>query len=267
MAEEEPVNCLEGTDQEKFLTLCNYPFAKQCIWFLNAYWVKVEGGPVVFKNNDEECELLFSYFKGMSEECPEKDKGHELDEFQAHKFLEKQGQTMTVVEMRAVMKEIDINFDRKVSMMEFLIYHYKMKGFDWIINSPQSGDDPATLKAAAALEEALKDLDDLNALQKANDQKMKDLELASTNSELGIVARSRAKAELAQMKAADPIPLSRARITAGASVRKCEKILKQVAAENAGGAFGGEIWWMQRELEEAKKYMSKSQIAKLEGKK
>ena len=35
--------------------------------------------------------------------------GHSLDEFQSHRLLEAFGQTMTIVEMRAALKEIDID--------------------------------------------------------------------------------------------------------------------------------------------------------------
>jgi len=105
------------------------------------------------------------------------------------------------------------------------------------------------------------------------------------------------KNELAQHLAEDPLPLSRAKISAEAAVKKAEKTQKQAeearlkaveagkAAESAkaqaeeavkdtneklkeaekeleiaaaNSEQKGAIWWAQRELDEAKKYMPKS---------
>ena len=85
---------------------------------------------------------------------------------------------------------------------------------------------------------------------------------------------NKAKAELAQLQAEDPLPLRRAKITTEAAVKKAEKTkraaeetleevkrrveeaeayLKKVKAQ-CGSAQGG-IWWIERDLHEAKKYM------------
>lgn len=42
------------------------------------------------------------------------DDGNELDELQAHIVLERQAATLTVREMRAVMREVDLDFNKKV---------------------------------------------------------------------------------------------------------------------------------------------------------
>ena len=90
--------------------------------------------------------------------------------------------------------------------------------------------------AAQAADEAAKDadivakreaeaqaaLDELNAQQKAYDDKCASLEATGSNMDLGIVKRNRAKQELAMLKAKDPLPLDRAKINQGATVRKAK---------------------------------------------
>jgi len=55
---------------------------------------------------------------------------------------------------------------------------------------------------------------------------------------LGVVKRNRAKAELAQLKCTDPLPLRKAKITQAAAVKKAEKRRKQSkrAADKARAA-------------------------------
>jgi len=126
---------------------------------------------------------------------------------------------------------------------------------------------------------------------------------------IGVVKRNKAANELDQLLAEDPLPLQRAKINQGATVRKMEKAAKpfneasakakaaaEVAAEakaqadsaaaaaeqakaeaeaavkdaeamlqnamdaleaakKAGGVAHGAIWWMERQIEEKKKYM------------
>jgi len=111
------------------------------------------------------------------------------------------------------------------------------------------------------------------------------------------VAKSKAKNELAQVKNEDPLPLRKAKITQEAALRKVEKERKSAekASANAaaktveleqqklkveaavreteekykeaqdyleevkrkGGVAHGAIWWMERELKEAQKYLPK----------
>jgi hypothetical protein len=42
-----------------------------------------------------------------------------LDEHQAHIFLEKKGEAATVVEFREKMKQIDLDFNKRVSAIEY----------------------------------------------------------------------------------------------------------------------------------------------------
>ena len=73
----------------------------------------------------------------MTELHPSGENGCELDEFKGHVFLEKSGMTLTVAKMRAVMKEIDLDFNKYISLTEFLIFHYKVKIAD-LVDAPQA---------------------------------------------------------------------------------------------------------------------------------
>ena len=144
------------------------------------------------------------------------------------------------------------------------------------------------------------------------------LEAIGNDDTKGIVARNRAKNELAQLKCKDPLPLQRAKINQEAVVRRQQRATRSAgqaraaaqqaraaaeasrkeaesaraeaehAAEEAElavkasikafqdaeaylekvkleckGAGKGKLWWLDRELEEAKKYMSQAQLARL----
>lgn len=144
-------------------------------------------------------------------------------------------------------------------------------------------------EATKAEEVAKEALADLEAQQKAFDDKVALLTTTGENMELGIVKRNRAKQELAMLKAKDPLPLDRAKINQGAAVRKVKKARKKaektaaaskeeyakaneafkkaetdlaVIAKQTKGAGQGTLWFMQRELAEAKKYMTPKQLKK-----
>jgi hypothetical protein len=51
--------------------------------------------------------------------------GNELDELQAHRFLESFGETLSVAEMRNALREIDLDFNKKVALIEYLVFKYK----------------------------------------------------------------------------------------------------------------------------------------------
>merc|ERR1719150_2802611 len=91
----------------------------------------------------------------------------------------------------------------------------------------------------------------MDEIQKIEDEKAKFQNIIDNGK---AVQKMRAKAELAQLLAADTLPLNKALITAEAKVRAAQKS-KDVTAM-------GKTWWMGRELSEAKKYKPKGGIDK-----
>jgi len=69
-------------------------------------------------------------------------------------------------------------------------------------------------------------LDELHKQEKEYHDKVSALEAKSTDSSLSTVQKSKAANELQQLKNEDPLPLRKAKINQGATVRKCEKASK-----------------------------------------
>jgi len=139
-------------------------------------------------------------------------------------------------------------------------------------------------ESRAAVASLQKEQDHYNAQIAILDTKAKD-------EKLGAAKRGMAASELAQLKSKDPLPLNRAKLTAAASLKKveaerkrmeiataeCEAQTKRVEADQAdmqakvvkaqealqalkmkGGSAYGALWWMDREIIEAQKYLPKS---------
>jgi len=301
-----------ANDTEKLRDLSSFAYKDQGIWFLNAFWKDY---------GEKEAENVWSYSSKMSE--LDKDKGKEgsvLDEFQAHRFLELFKETLTVLQMREKLYGIGIEKTKSVPLIYYLIFHFNA---DWhyLVNAPQ-GDNQEEVKQAqkmladvqtafaqvqsTAEAAAQKEKDSIAADKAAKEAKAeleksreelraeedafnkRTQELQKKSEEGGVVQQNKAKAELAQHLAKDPLPLSRARITNEAAVKKSEKTAKaaeeavaaakaaKIAAEKAvddararvdeaevylnkvrskPGSAGGSLWWLDRELHEARAYL------------
>ena len=308
---------ISAEDLAKWEEISTKKYADQCKWILNGFWGKLES----------EAENIWKWCQTFSELDPEaKAEGHELDEFWSHKFLETLGETMTVIEMREKFRKIDADFNKKMSMLEYLIYRFNLN-IHAVINAPQGDGDPekvnkaqamvdeaqkaveqmtaaldASTKAAAAAKAAelenKKALEELQAQEKAYEDKKAELTKVKSDMSIGVVKRNKAANELDQLLSEDPLPLRKAKITQAATVKKSEKAAAaaQAAKEKAdadsaaaeaaeqavaaavaeaekkfkealdfleqakanGDVAKGDIWWMQREITEKKKYLPKS---------
>jgi len=78
-------------------------------------------------------------------------------------------------------------------------------------------------EAAAAEAEQRAALEEVQAQERARDAKTEELKRKSEDESLGLVARQRAKNELAQHLAEDPLPLRKSKITLEAATKKAEK--------------------------------------------
>jgi len=285
----------------------------QAVWFLNAFW---NGGIKPHVEEIWENVLKFQELTKMGDKSD-----HDLDELMGHKFLETVGETMTVLQLRSKLSEIDVDKNKRMAISEYLLFKHKKLPHD-LVNAPQGDSaelakaqalvDQATraldelltkleeqkaaatrlaaaeAEAAKAEEEARAALDELQAQEKALADKIASLEKKSE--EGGVVSRNKAKAELEQLRAEDPLPLQRAKLNQGAAVRRSEKARKAAeeqkiaaleAAERleaasrdaeakkeealkyldrvkASGAGAGKIWWLQREMFEKQKYLPKA---------
>ena len=138
----------------RFKGLNKEPYKAQAIWFLNAFWKQ---GPS-FGDNADEAESVWVY----KNKCVELDKrgeeGNELNEFDAHRVLESLEEALTVKDMRAVLSAADVDFNKYVSLIEFLLYKYKVE-WKTLINAPQGNVDQVKLKKAQDMvEQAQEDM-------------------------------------------------------------------------------------------------------------
>ena len=137
----------QKSDFSKLKELSEKTYYEQAQWFLNAYW---NAEPMNFGNNAEAREKVWEYARLIAKLDLKNGKdGNELDEFQAHVFLEKTGRTMTVKKMRAILKEVDVDFNKKVSLTEFFIFHYTLD-YHVLVNAVIGGDEETNSKIEAA---------------------------------------------------------------------------------------------------------------------
>ena len=85
----------------KFKYLNKKTYAFQAKWFLNAFW---KDGPALGKKKGE-LENVWTYCANMEKLDPDGKKGSQLEEFTAHRFLEKNTKALTWTDMRNALKE------------------------------------------------------------------------------------------------------------------------------------------------------------------
>jgi len=279
---------VDKADTAKWEELSSKCFKDQAIWALNGFWEVME----------KDAENVWNWCQTLGELHQDKHAdGCDLDEFWSHKFLETLGETMTVIEMREKFRKIDADFNKRMSLLEYLMFRYNIEPHA-MVTAPQGGDAEQIAKAQAMVESAQKAvdamnaalaaaqaaenenkaaLDELRAQEKAFEDKKAALEKTKNDTSIGIVKRNSAANQLDQMLSEDPLPLRKAKINQSAAVKKSEKATKaaEAAVKNAetklqealdflqrakqsGGVARGAIWWMEREITEKKKYLPAS---------
>jgi len=287
-----------------FLALTRRKYVDQAKWFLNGFWLH---------GAEQETEAIWNYTQKFISLDDKKAAGNELDEFWSHKLLESIGQTLTVVELREHLKKIDLDVNGKMALLEFLAFQYK-KTVKQVVDAPQ-GQNAAEVADAAkkfeTLQTLLAELQTALAEQKAAEEaaqkaeaelkiavadlkkqeddyrvQIETLEAKSNDPSASTVSKNKAAAELAQLKAENPLPLRKAKITQDAALRKVEKVRKAAEAarisleqkvketetasseaeayleelkKNPANPYGS-LWWMERELKEAQKYLPSKKL-------
>jgi DNA repair exonuclease SbcCD ATPase subunit len=320
---------MANKDADALKALCSRNYKLQSIWFLNAFWHKLEN----------EAENIWNYSAKMgSLDLQKGADGNEVDEMNMHRFLEFFKETQTVAEMRDSLRSTGAITGNIKNFPITLHYLFKYK-VDWhqLVNASQ-GDNKKEIDEAQnkldMVSKALKDSEDRakeakealhNAQAKESESKTKESEAKAAQQELeaalkelkaqedefnnktntlkaksedegsSVVARNKAKNELSQHLASDPLPLRKAKITQEAAVKKADRATQAasdalkaaIAAKEAAthakeaaeaaveetqkkfeeaeaylrevkskpGAAQGQIWWLERELHEKKKFL------------
>jgi len=136
---------LTGNDENKFKQLSAKTYNDQSIWFLNAYWSDF---------GQKEAEKIWAY-KHLADKLDLQNGagGSALDELNAHRFLEHFKETLTVREMREVLRNSGVTEKfSNVPIVHILIALYKA---DWrfVVNAPQGDNKEEIEKAQRMLEQ------------------------------------------------------------------------------------------------------------------
>jgi len=264
---------VEGTtmsspNSQKLAELCTKTYKEQAIWVLNGYWDEF---------GEREAETVWGHVHLISElDLARKAEGCALDELQAHRFLERLNETLTVQAMREKLRATGAITQqvKMVALLHYLIFKYDLD-FNVLVNAPQ-GSKEEIEKAQRMLDEVIaafeecerKNQEATEALREAqareaesrrreNEARQREEELQAAKAELeealrevqaqedaynaktdqlkraseagGLVQRNKAKNELAQHLAGDPLPLRKAKITQEAAVNKADRAAKAAA--------------------------------------
>lgn len=156
-------------------------------------------------------------------------------------------QLTAIVRKKEIRERVDVNFDGRVSFLEYLLYQYKLSPKSFVTRSNVKDEGPVN----TALIAARSALDDVNKrIQEYETYKSKLEEEAKQPGVKGL----RAKNELAQLLSG-PLAeeLRAALIKAEAAVRLAAKFGASLSSGSSGSApvvdrTKGEVWWMNTHI-------------------
>jgi len=143
------MNVLSGAnDHDKLAELANKNYKDQAVWFLNAFWDELSGST--------EGEVLYNHVQHIAElDTIKKKEGNSVDELQAHRFLEKLHETMTVQTMRDKLRSTGAlgpnERPKLVPLVHYLIIHYNIN-WHTLVNAAQGSKEEIN-KAQRMLDE------------------------------------------------------------------------------------------------------------------
>lgn len=274
---------LDAKSLEAFNVAAEKPFSEQACFFLNAFWAEfgdqaewiysiawdcikyvdmANKGVKYVHKYEEAAELkdfdvgihLFERLAKISTQPNHSDFYAFRDWFKENKdYKDKYAKSFpemktSIVRKKELRDKVDVNFNGKVSFIEYLLFQYDASPKDLMDRSMNQNEHELVRKAREALAEVNKRINAFEA------EKQKQTEASKLPGVKGL----RAKNLLAQI---DDSPLwdalNKALITAEAAVRIA---IKKVGGGGGGGdGSGGSgrtegvVWWMKRDLAEKKK--------------
>jgi len=250
-----------------FSEVCKRPFSQQAVAFLNAYWpeakdeaefiysvawewmkkadMHAKGISLVFKydeGSDVDFDIGLYFYEQLCKFCEDPKNAGAIKGYQRSLPT-----MMTSIKRKMELRdEVDVNFDGRLSFLEYLLYQYKdtCNPAEFCKRSMGHDEHPEIKKARLALEEVNK------RIRAYEEEKSRLTEEAKGS---GVKALG-AKNMLAQIDAS-PLKeeLNKSLITAEAAVRIASKKYGGAAANADGSSSEGAVWWMTRELEEKQK--------------
>lgn len=126
--------------------------------------------------------------------------GSDLSEMKSHRILELMGETMTVLQLRKHLKDLDLDNNKKMCISEYILDKYKITP-DQLVHSPQGSVDPVKLaEAQAAFENAATLLANASDAKAAASKAFDESKEAATQAQ---DAKEKAEKELAEAEAAE----------------------------------------------------------------
>ncbi|ELR19671.1 TolAlike protein [Acanthamoeba castellanii str. Neff] len=244
-----------SNDSEKLASLCQQTYKNQAIWFLNAFWDQFQAeAPKLWKIVGQ-CADLDAQRHGdgngldevqahrllelLGETLTVEDRRHRQTErpktvplthyilwryeVDWHVLVNTTGDNSEeIAKAQQLLDQVSAAFqeaDRQAQLSRQAEAHAKSEEAQAISKENYAREQEAPFKAAQ--EEVDAALADVNAQESARDSRTAELQRKST--EGGIVQQNKAKAELAQHLAEDPLPLRKAKITLEAALKRAEK--------------------------------------------
>jgi hypothetical protein len=275
------VEKLDEAGLEFFNKVCQKTFSEQCVDFLNAYWNEVHTqAEFIFsvaldhmkaadmhakgvslrhlyqEGNDLDFDIGLYFYEQMCKFLDGKGK----DQWAAEEYAMSQPEMMTALKRKQELREkVDVNFDGRVSMIEYLLYQYQhvANPADFVIRSQTSAEEHPEITKARHL------LAEVNERIRAYEAEKSRLEAIANGSGVKALAAKNELAQLGNSPLADE--LNKALITAEAAVRIATRKFgggavpeasdgrKSVAANFSSGA----VWWLNRDLEEKQRLYGK----------
>jgi hypothetical protein len=265
-----------------FNDVCQKPFGDQAIAFLNAYWQEVHSqAEFIFTvawemmkyadMNSKGISLLHQYHEGHDvdfdiglyfyEQLCKYLENPENNHWASAEFAPSQPQMLTaIVRKKELRDKVDVNFDGRISMLEYLLYQYQevANPADFCMRSMAGPDEHPEVKRAR---EALASVNQRIREYEAEKSRLEELAKGTGVKALG------AANMLAQLSSG-PLAeeLNKALITAEAAIRIATKKFGNAAAsaESSGprksvaaNFSSGAVWWLNRDLEEKKRMYGK----------
>jgi len=206
------------------------------------------------EGNDVDFDIGLYFFEQLCKFLDAPENAH----WAGSEFKISQPEMMTALKRKQELREkVDVNFDGRVSMLEFLLYQYQTVAnpADFVARSRTTEEHPEILKARSLLAEVTNRI-------KAYEAEKSRLEAIAAGT--GVKALG-AKNELAQLDSG-PLAeeLNKALITAEAAVRIATKkfgggkVPSDDARKSVAANFStGSVWWLNRDLEEKKQRYGK----------
>eukprot|EP00727_Mastigamoeba_balamuthi_P001261 m51a1_g11131 hypothetical protein (342) ;mRNA; f:151378-160360 len=213
------------SQEEAWVVLMKKCYADQAVWFLNGFWEELSG----------EAENVWVWAERFASlDSDNKAAGCNLDEFWSHKFLESLGETLTVIQLREKLRSIDVDNNRRMSLIEYLIFRYS-KTVQEVIDAKQGDNREQIAEAQAKVEAAQRAVEEMVA--RLEEQKTAAAHARQAADEAASTAAAAAEAEAqATARAQEATAAAEEAATKLAEARRTESEAEQRASEAKSAA-------------------------------